>query len=453
VKAMKNKLLIVDDEAKILRSLKFLLEDSYEIFTSEESQEALNLLVKEKIGLVLLDLRLKEENGFDLLEKILAANSEAVVIIMTAHSTIENSIKAIKMGAYYFITKPIDNEQLRLLLNTANEKYMMAQKIYSLKTHVKKDIIGETENIREVTDIIDRIKDTNATILITGESGTGKELIAQKIHTTSNRHNMPFVAINCAAMPGELLESELFGYKKGSFTGAYKDEIGIIRRADKGTLLLDEIGEMDLKLQSKLLRFLQDKEVRHVGDADTHKVDIRVICITNKDLKKEVELGNFREDLYYRINVINIVAPPLRDRIDDLKYLVPYLIDKYNIAFNKKVFGITHEAYEILRNYTFKGNIRELENIIQRAVLLSTTEYIEADSFYISPQSIIADSPDDYSTSKGYIKIYEGENIKDIEKKVIKFALSNNDQNRRLTSESLGISERTLRYKIKEYEL
>ncbi|MDX9917121.1 MAG: sigma-54 dependent transcriptional regulator [Gudongella sp.] len=450
---MKNKLLIVDDEAKILRSLKFLLEDSYEIFTSEESQEALNLLVKEKIGLVLLDLRLKEENGFDLLEKILAANSEAVVIIMTAHSTIENSIKAIKMGAYYFITKPIDNEQLRLLLNTANEKYMMAQKIYSLKTHVKKDIIGETENIREVTDIIDRIKDTNATILITGESGTGKELIAQKIHTTSNRHNMPFVAINCAAMPGELLESELFGYKKGSFTGAYKDEIGIIRRADKGTLLLDEIGEMDLKLQSKLLRFLQDKEVRHVGDADTHKVDIRVICITNKDLKKEVELGNFREDLYYRINVINIVAPPLRDRIDDLKYLVPYLIDKYNIAFNKKVFGITHEAYEILRNYTFKGNIRELENIIQRAVLLSTTEYIEADSFYISPQSIIADSPDDYSTSKGYIKIYEGENIKDIEKKVIKFALSNNDQNRRLTSESLGISERTLRYKIKEYEL
>ncbi len=450
---MKNKLLIVDDEAKILRSLKFLLEDSYEIFTSEESQEALNLLVKEKIGLVLLDLRLKEENGFDLLEKILAANSEAVVIIMTAHSTIENSIKAIKMGAYYFITKPIDNEQLRLLLNTANEKYMMAQKIYSLKTHVKKDIIGETENIREVTDIIDRIKDTNATILITGESGTGKELIAQKIHTTSNRHNMPFVAINCAAMPGELLESELFGYKKGSFTGAYKDEIGIIRRADKGTLLLDEIGEMDLKLQSKLLRFLQDKEVRHVGDATTHKVDIRVICITNKDLKKEVELGNFREDLYYRINVINIVAPPLRDRIDDLKYLVPYLIDKYNIAFNKKVFGITHEAYEILRNYTFKGNIRELENIIQRAVLLSTTEYIEVDSFYISPQSIIADSPDDYSSSKGYIKIYEGENIKDIEKKVIKFALSNYDQNRRLTSESLGISERTLRYKIKEYEL
>ena len=251
-------------------------------------------------------------------------------------------------------------------------------------------------------------------------------------------------------MPGDLLESELFGYKKGAFTGAYKDEIGIIRRADKGTLLLDEIGEMDLRLQSKLLRFLQDKEVRRVGSATTHKVDVRIICITNKNLKKEVKVGNFREDLYYRINVINIVAPPLRERIEDLKYLVPYFIDKYNISFNKDIKGITDEAYEILSNYSFKGNIRELENIIQRAVLLSTSDYIEADSLYISPQKIMNNFDD---STKNYIKIYEGENMKEIEKKVIEFALKKNNQNRKWTANSLGIGERTLRYKIKEYGL
>lgn len=447
---MKSKLLIIDDETKILRALKFLLEDNFEIYTSENSSEALDIFRKERIYLVLLDLRLKEDSGFDLLKKLLELEPNAIIIIMTAYSTIENSIKAIKLGAYYFITKPIDNDQLILLLNTADEKLKMIQKIKSLKGHVKKDIIGEAPHIKKVIEIIDRVKDTNATILITGESGTGKELIAQKLHTSSNRADKPFVAINCAAMPGSLLESELFGYKKGAFTGAYNDEIGIIRRADKGTLLLDEIGEMDLRLQSKLLRFLQDKEVRHVGDATTHKVDVRIICITNKNLKKEVEAGNFREDLYYRINVINIVAPPLRERIEDLKYLIPYFIDKYNISFNKNVKGITDEAYEILSNYSFKGNIRELENIIQRAVLLNTSDYIEADLLYISPQKIINNSND---STANYIKIYEGENMKEIEKKVIEFALKKNDQNRKWTADSLGIGVRTLRYKIKEYNL
>lgn len=447
---MKNKLLIVDDETKILRSLKFLLEDNFEVYTSENSSEALDIFKRERISLVLLDLRLKEDNGFDLMEKLLQIEPNAIIIIMTAYSTIENSIKAIKSGAYYFITKPIDSDQLILLLNTADEKLKMVQKIHSLKGHVKKDIIGEAPNIKKVTEIIDRVKDTNATILITGESGTGKELIAQKIHTSSNRADEPFVAINCAAMPGNLLESELFGYKKGAFTGAYKDEIGIIRRADRGTLLLDEIGEMDLRLQSKLLRFLQDKEVRHVGDATTHKVDVRVICITNKDLKEEVNIGNFREDLYYRINVINIVAPPLRERIEDLKYLIPYFIEKYNISFNKNIRGITDEAYKILSKYEFKGNIRELENIIQRAVLLNTSDYIDVDSLYISPQEIIDSSHD---STKNYIKIYEGENMKEIEKKVIEFALEKNNQNRKWTADSLGIGVRTLRYKIKEYNL
>ena len=447
---MKNKLLIIDDEIKILRSLRFLLEDYYEIYASDNSTEAIDIFKKERISLILLDLRLKEDSGLDLMKKFLSIDPDAIIIIMTAYSTIENSIDAIKSGAYYFITKPIENDQLLLLLNKADEKLKMAQKISNLEGHIKKDLIGESPPIKELINIINKIKDTDATVLITGESGTGKELIAQKIHTSSNRADKPFVAINCAAMPGNLLESELFGYRKGAFTGAYKDEIGIIRRADKGTLLLDEIGEMDLRLQSKLLRFLQDKEVRSVGDDKTYKVDVRIICSTNRNLKKEVEEGNFREDLFYRINVINLIAPPLRERLEDLELLVPYFIEKYNISFNKNIKGITKKAYEQLRHYNFEGNIRELENIIQRAVLLSTGEYIESDLLNINTNKVMNSQN---SNSENYIKIYEAENMKEIEKKVIEFSLKNNNQNRKWTADSLGISERALRYKIKEYNL
>ena len=447
---MKNKLLIVDDEIKILRSLKFLLEDHYEVYISDNIEEAYDIFNKEDISLVLLDLRLKEESGLDLMKRLLSKSEDTIIIIMTAYSTIENSIEAIKAGAYYFITKPIENEQLLALLNTASEKIIMAEKISNLEGHIKKDIIGNSESIKKINTVINRIKDTDATILVTGETGTGKELIAQKIHSSSNRAKYPFVAINCAAMPGELLESELFGYKKGAFTGAYKDEIGIIRKADKGTLLLDEIGEMDLRLQSKLLRFIQEKEVRQIGSENIFKVDVRIVCATNKDLKEQVKLENFREDLYYRVNVINIEVPPLRERIEDLEFFIPYFIDKYNISFNRNIKGISQDAYNLLRTHEFQGNVRELENIIQRAVLLNIGDYIEVDSLNLNPQKINKVA---YGIQEDYIKIYEGEDMKQVEKKVIKFALDCNNQNRKRTSESLGISERTIMYKIKEYGL
>lgn len=446
---MLKKLLIVDDEVKILRSLKFLLEDYYEVYLSDNSDEAINIFNKEKISLVLLDLRLKEESGLDLMKRLLSKDPETIIIIMTAYSTIENSIEAIKSGAYYFITKPIENEQLILLLNTASEKIKMVEKISNLEGHIKKDIIGSSVSIKKINTIINKIKDTDATILITGESGTGKELIAQKIHSSSNRATNPFVAINCAAMPGELLESELFGYKKGAFTGAYKDEIGIIRKADGGTLLLDEIGEMDLRLQTKILRFIQEKEVRQIGSEKVVKVDVRIICATNKDLKEQVKMENFREDLYYRINVINIQAPPLRERIGDLEFFIPYFIDKYNISFNKNIKGISEDAYNLLINHKFEGNVRELENIIQRAVLLNIGDYIKAESLNLTPQKLSKIE----NNNENFLRIYEGEDMKQIEKKVIKFALDCNNQNRRRTSESLGIAERTIMYKIKEYDL
>lgn len=447
---MKKKILIVDDENKILRALKFLLEEIYEVYTSDNIKDAKNIFIKEKISLVLLDLQLTEGNGLDLMDELLSIDSEAAIIIMTAYSTIENSIKAIKAGAYYFVTKPIDNDQLLILLDTASEKLNLKKERDILQGHIRKSPIGQSKEIKNIKNIINKIKDTDATVLITGESGTGKELIAHTIHSTSNRSAKPFIAINCAAMPSNLLESELFGYKKGSFTGAIKDEIGLIRKAEKGSLFLDEIGEMDVRLQSKLLRFIQEKEVRQIGDDKNHPVDIRIICATNKNLEKEIEKGLFREDLYYRINIINIVAPPLRDRIEDLDLLVPYFIDKYRISFNKNILGISDEAMKSLKNHEFSGNVRELENIIQRAVLLSSSQYIDLDSLNFNNPKIVKNNIDKFEK---FIKIYKGETMKDIEKKAIEFNLEINSKNRKWTAESLGISERSLRYKIKEYGL
>lgn len=448
---MKTKILIVDDETKILRALKFLLEDSYNVFTSDNMNDAKKIFLKEEITLVLLDLRLSGASGLILMDDLLTIDPNAVIIIMTAYSTIENSIKAIKAGAYYFITKPIDNEQILILLNKASEKLNLKKELDLLQGHLRKTPIGNSEPLRDVKNVIDKIKDTDATVLITGESGTGKELIAQTIHSSSNRADKPFIAINCAAMPSELLESELFGYKKGSFTGAIRDHVGLIRVAEKGTLFLDEIGEMNIKLQSKLLRFLQEKETRQIGDEKNHPVDVRVICSTNRNLNEEIKLGNFREDLYYRINVINIVAPPLRERIEDLDLLVPYFIDKYRISYNKGVEGISDDAMAQLKNYNFSGNVRELENIIQRAVLLCGEEYIDIDSLNLN--NPIMTRKNENVVGNKYIKIFEGETLKEIEKKTIEFALENNGGNRKWTADSLGISERSIRYKIKEYNL
>jgi len=447
---MKTKILIIDDEVKILRALKFLLEDNYNVYTSDNVNDAKRIFIEEKIRLVLLDLRLSEGSGLALMDELLTMDPNAVIIIMTAYSTIENSIKAIKSGAYYFITKPIDNDQLLILLNTASETLNLKKELDLLQGHLRKTPIGDSKLIRDINNVVDKIKNTDATVLITGESGTGKELIAQTIHSSSNRAGKPFIAINCAAMPNELLESELFGYKKGSFTGATKDDIGLIRKAENGTLFLDEIGEMDIKLQSKLLRFIQEKETRQIGDEKNYPVDVRIICSTNRNLKEEIKSGNFREDLYYRINVINIVAPPLRERIEDLDLLVPHFIDKYRISYNKDVKGITDEAMNQLKNYDYVGNVRELENIIQRAVLLCADEYIGVDSLNLNNLKMIRKNDD---INEKYIKIYEGEKLEEIEKKAIEFALKNNGQNRRWTAGSLGISERSLRYKIKEYKL
>lgn len=444
-----EKLLIVDDEPKVLKALTFLVEGEYQVYTAECSKDALDIFSKEQIALVLLDIRLGREDGFDVMKRLLKLDSQARIIVMTAFPSIDSSIQAIRAGAFYFISKPIQSEQLMALLNQAAEQVKMSRRIVSLEGVARSRIIGESASMRKIFSLIHQVKDVNANVLITGESGTGKELVAREIHFSGIRRDKPFIALNCAALPENLLESELFGYKKGSFTGAVKDEVGIIRRADKGTLFLDEIGEMDLRLQSKLLRFLQEREVSPIG-GQAHPVDVRIICATNRNMEEEMAAGRFRSDLYYRINVINLQIPPLRERMEDISKLVPYFINKYNITFNKNVTGITEEAYEALRGYPFYGNVREFENIIQRAILLSSGSMIEKDELFLPSLYMVKQNQ---AEKEGYLTVKGSDTLKDMEKKMIAFSLKQNDFNRRRTALALGISERSLQYKIKEYGL
>lgn len=444
-----EKLLIVDDEPKVLKALTFLAEGEYQVYTAECSKDALDIFSKEQVALVLLDIRLGREDGFDVMKRLLKQDSQARIIVMTAFPTIDSSIQAIRAGAFYFISKPIQSEQLMALLNQAAEQVKMSRRIVSLEGVARSRIIGESASMRKIFGLIHQVKDVNANVLITGESGTGKELVAREIHFSGIRRDKPFIALNCAALPENLLESELFGYKKGSFTGAVKDEVGIIRRADKGTLFLDEIGEMDLRLQSKLLRFLQERVVSPIG-GEAHSVDVRIICATNRNMEEEMALGRFRSDLYYRINVINLQIPPLRERMEDISKLAPYFINKYNIAFNKNVTGITEEAYEALRGYPFYGNVREFENIIQRAILLSSGSMIEKDELFLPSLYMVKQNQ---AEKEGYLTVKGSDTLKDMEKKMIAFSLKQNDFNRRRTALALEISERSLQYKIKEYGL
>lgn len=449
-----QKLLIVDDEISICNSLSFALEDEYEIYAAEDEESAMKIVSSMDISIVLLDLRLGNTDGITLLKKIKALSPRTAVLIMTAYGSIESSVEAIKSGAFYYITKPINIDELMLLLEKARENIALNDKIQDLSSQIYQrntyyNLIGNCKKMKEVYDLIDRVKDIDSNVLITGESGTGKELVARAIHFLGKRKDKPFNVINCSAIPANLLESELFGYKKGAFTGAYEDRKGIIELSEGGTLFLDEIGDLDLSLQTKLLRVLQNKEIRPVGSIKDVKADVRFICATNRDLKEMVKSNFFRKDLYYRLNVINIDMPPLRQRREDIPKLVDHFIKKYNMMLNKNIKGITPEALEAIERYKFEGNVRELENTIERAVALTRGDFID-----------IKDLPKDYfdkdnnvQQEDDVIKISIGEDMKSIEKKVIMHTLEKYSNNRKKTSEVLGISERALRYKIKEYNM
>lgn len=448
------KLIVIDDEPAICASLQFALEDDYEVYTAHNEIDAIDIIASGEIDVALLDLKLGTSDGIQVLQKIRQLDEHIAVVIMTAYGSIQSSVDAMKAGAFYYITKPINTAELQMLLSKATEYSSLKSKVRYLNDKLTQvyevsGIIGRSLAMHAVFQQIDKVKDVESNVLIMGESGTGKELVAKAIHYSGKRKDEPFEVINCAAIPSELLESELFGFEKGAFSGASQKKKGIFEMAHKGTIFLDEIAEMDLKLQSKLLRVVQEKEITPLGSVVRKKVDVRIICATNQDLKKEVAVSHFREDLFFRLNVIAIHVPSLRERKEDIPILVQYFIDKYNNSIGKNVTGIEEKALEILCNYECKGNVRELENIIERAIVFTEgSELTVADL----PEEILHAKRDTQDGQSMLIPIYVGESLKNIERKIITKTLKYMKGDKGEVAKILQISERKLWYKIKEYE-
>jgi len=393
-------ILIVDDEPNMIRVLGALLKrEGYQVIEASGGQEALKLLNENHVDALLTDLRMPGMDGMQLLDKALAANADLPVILITAHGTIDSAVEAVKKGAYDFITKPFEWSELRSVIAKAVETARQGSReigsdslVKTTPTGGKHDIhlLGASEQMLQVFDVLDKVSDTPSTILITGESGTGKDVIAKEVHRRSRWSQKAFIKVNCAAIPSELLESELFGYEKGAFTGAVTAKPGRFELAHEGTLFLDEIGEMSPEMQVKLLRTVQDREFERVGGLKTFKVETRLITATNIDIKKAVENGRFRQDLYYRLNIVNIHLPPLRERRTDIPPLCAHFLERFNGKLDKKVGSFSDEAMAVLGSFGWPGNIRQLENIIERAVLFDTDGVIHLDDF---PDEVIAESP------------------------------------------------------------
>ncbi len=388
----KARVLVVDDERSMREFLEiFFRSEGYDVTTAGDLASAHLHLETNEFDVAITDVRMPGGSGIELLHTVRESSPETVVIIMTAFASTDTAIAAIRDGAYDYITKPFKVEDLRLVVEKALEKKLLSSENRRLRSELRsherdRSIIGSSAAINRVFDVIGQVADTKANVLLTGESGTGKELVARSIHSSGGRRGRPFVALNCAAIPENLLESELFGHVKGSFTGAIRNKAGLFEAADSGTLFLDEVGELTLPLQVKLLRVIQDKTIRRVGGTSDQQVDVRVISATNRCLTDEVAAGRFREDLYYRLNVIEIPMPPLRDRADDIPLLVSHFIEKYARELDRSIEGISEAALGRLMAYPFPGNVRELENVIERSIALSRGPSIEEESF---PPSVL----------------------------------------------------------------
>lgn len=439
-----RKILVIDDEQNIRKMLtRVLSPEGFIVKEANNGLEALKRLQEENYSLVLLDLKMPGLNGIETLKKIRKNDLNLPVIMMSAYGSIPEAVEAMKLGALDYLIKPFDIEELKIIIKRAIKQYELeVENIYYREEEEKRfnfdEIIGKSNSINKVLEMVKNVSPTTATVLIAGESGTGKELIARAIHKNSLRKNSPFVVVNCVAFSPNLLESELFGHEKGSFTGAIARRIGRFEMANGGTIFLDEIGEMDLTIQTKLLRVLQEREFERVGSSRTIKVDVRILSATNKDLKKEVEERKFREDLFYRLNVFGVDVPPLRERKEDIPLIVEHFINKYNKILNKKVKKVSTKAMELLLDYDYSGNIRELENIIERSMIMAKDEIIDEKYFnFINKET--------YIEKKG--------TLKEVEKELIVKYLIQNKGNRTKTAEILGISRRSLQNKIKEYQI
>ena len=451
---MEQQLLIVDDEENMRHMLSaFLQKHNYQTDLADNGAEALKRLRAHPYDVVLCDIRMPEMDGMTFLKKMVEERlTEATVIMMSAYGTIDDAIEAMKIGAYDYVSKPFKPDEVLLTLKKAEERERLRRENRQLRKEIEKEysfenIIAKSAEMHRIFEAVRKVADYRTTVLISGESGTGKELIAKAIHYHSERASGPFVAINCGAIPDNLLESELFGHVKGAFTDATRNKKGLFEEADGGTLLLDEIGELPKFLQVKILRVLQDSEIRRVGDTKTNKVDVRIIAATVKDLAREVSKNTFREDLYYRLNVIPIHLPPLRERREDIPLLVQHFIKKCNKQLETRIQGIASEAISALMDYSWMGNVRELENTIERAMVLSDSDHIRLDQL---PDRIL-EGHRTGSQGLGEKDLSIKKAARSMEKDLISRALERTQGNRTHAARLLEISHRTLLYKIEEY--
>src|SRR6202453_3651586 len=376
----RKQVLIVDDEPNLRKILSAQLSrDGYDVMTAEDGEQGLALLKEHHIDLVITDLKMPKVDGMTLLKRALEEEPELPVVMVTAHGTIDTAVEALKRGAFDFVTKPFDKDEVRQIVAKAlRTRELRGADATPAPSGARFGIIGTSQGIAELYAILERVADTPTTVLITGESGTGKELVARALHEHSGRKDKPFIKVNCAAIPKELIESELFGYERGAFTGAVASKPGRFELATGGTLFLDEIGEIPVEMQVKLLRVLQECEFERVGGIKTIRVDVRLVAATNRDLKKLIAAGSFREDLFYRLNVVPIRLPALRERVGDIPLLVSHFLTKFNDRLKKHVTGAEQEATDVLGQYSWPGNIRELENVIERAVLFCDASKLRA---------------------------------------------------------------------------
>ena len=441
--------LIVDDEPNIRKSLKLLLaETGFETYQGSGLAEAGPLIAQNYFDLAIIDLRLGDGSGIDLLKELKDISPDTVVLIITAFASTETAISAMKLGAYDYVTKPFNIDEIRIVLKNIKEKIFLQTKVKELQHYadVYQSIVGKSEAMQKVFTIIDKIAPFDTNVLITGESGTGKELVAKAIHNRSKRNDKPFIAINCASLPAELLESELFGYTKGAFTGAYVSKRGLIDAADGGTLLLDEIGEMPLLLQSKLLRFLEDKKMRPLGSGSEIEVDVRVIASTNKNLTELSEKNEFREDLYYRLSTFEIRLPSLKERKEDIPILIDYFTKALSKKFEKNIVKIDPAFVDYMLQQELKGNVRELKNMIEREIILSEDGYLKCTSCSVPAGrgNSIADLPDTGVDINEYLGA--------LERSFLEKALEKSGGVKTKAAALLGLSFREFRYRLSKYK-
>jgi DNA-binding NtrC family response regulator len=454
-------ILIVDDERTLARSIKlFLAEQGYEAEVAENADKALELLDRLRPDLVFLDVSLPGMSGIELLKRIKEFDRNIAVAIMTAYGSIEGAVEAVKLGAFDYIKKPVDLDELKLLADRARETSRMRQELsYYRQREVRglpiKGIIGKCEAILEVIARVQQIAalEESPPILIMGETGTGKGLVARSLHSQSRRASRPFIEVNCTALPGTLMEAELFGYERGAFTDAKESKMGLFEAADGGFLFLDEVGDIELSLQGKLLRAIEEGVIRRVGGLRDRRVDVNIVAATHRDLEEEVKAGRFRKDLYYRLAVITIDLPPLRERGEDILMLATHYLDKFNARYGKAIRGIDDKAVRILMEYPWPGNVRELSHVIERAVLWSQGERLAEEQLALatSPQALTPTSqPPPIAPVQGTLPP-EGIALAEWEKSLIEQALKECAGNQTKAAKRLGISRDTLRYRLKKY--